>query len=316
MSYAPIVLFCYNRAEHTLETLRALKNSLLSDQSDLYIFADGPKDGCSVENLDKIQRTREILTQDQWCGKVTIYEGETNKGLAANIIDGVTNIVNKYGSVIVLEDDIVVGKYFLTFMNDGLTKYKDDSKIMHLTGFRPEIPTKNQDGCFLYPNMDCWGWATWADRWQFFEKNTDELLDIFSKRMIYKFNMNGAEPGNWAQVVANKEGRLNTWAIFWAASIFLKGGLCIAPCRSVCKNIGFDDSGVHCGANPAEEIHGDIDHKVTVWPVSICIDRTEYGNQIKFYKKKNNQKFTLRSFIYNHCPKNFRIAIQKLIHSN
>lgn len=299
---APIILFVYNRPDHTRQTLEALSNAVLADKSELIVFADGPKANCTPETLAKIQETRDLLKEKQWCGKVTINESSENKGLAANIISGVTEVVNKYGKVIVLEDDIVIGKHFLEFMNDALNRYNDSKEVMHIAGFRPEIKTKNPNGCFFYPNMDCWGWATWADRWQYFEKNTDKLINTLNEDMIYRFNMNGAEPGNWQQVLDNKAGKINTWAIYWLASIFLKNGLCLAPCKSLCKNVGFDGTGVHCGTNEAETIHGSIDHQISVWPDKLQIDSVEYVRQMKFFRKKNKGKFSFKRLLYKLCP--------------
>ncbi len=299
---APIILFVYNRPDHTRQTLEALSNAVLADKSELIVFADGPKANCTPETLAKIQETRDLIKEKQWCGKVTVNESTENKGLAANIISGVTNVVNEYGKVIVLEDDVVIGKHFLEFMNEALDRYSDNKEVMHIAGFRPEIKTKNPNGSFFYPNMDCWGWATWTDRWQHFEKNTDKLINTLNEEMIYRFNMNGAEPGNWQQVLDNKAGKINTWAIYWLASIFLKDGLCLAPCKSLCKNVGFDGTGVHCGTNDAETIHESIDHEVTIWPDTLKIDSIEYGKQMQFFRKKNKGKYSFKRLLYKVCP--------------
>src|ERR1043165_6673251 len=107
MSLAPIVLFVYNRPDHTLRTLEALSGNVLADQSQLFIFADGPKAGASAEVLEKIKRTREAVKSRKWCGSQTIFESEENRGLAASVIAGVTKIVKEHGQVIVLEDDLI-----------------------------------------------------------------------------------------------------------------------------------------------------------------------------------------------------------------
>ena len=112
MALAPIILFIYNRPDHTKQTLEALSNSILAPQSDLFIFADGPKNTASKEQLESIKQTRKVAASEKWCKSVTLIESETNKGLARSIIEGVTEIINKFGKVIVLEDDLVTGKYF------------------------------------------------------------------------------------------------------------------------------------------------------------------------------------------------------------
>ncbi len=286
MNYAPIVLFVYNRPEHTRRTLTALSNNELADQSELFIFADGAKEEANAEQNEKIAKTRAVLTEQQWCKDVNIILSETNKGLARSIIDGVTQIIKQYGKVIVLEDDIVTGKYFLRFMNDALERYKNEDKIWHITGWRYPIKTKNNNSAFIYPLMDCWGWATWSDRWQHYEKNPSHLIECFTDEMKYKFNADNSNKTFWEQVESNFAGTLNTWAIFWYATIFLHNGLCIAPTTSILKNIGIDASGTN-GTIIEKRliIKKSIDYSITIFPKTIEINKKEYKKNKMFLSK-------------------------------
>lgn len=283
MSYSPIVLFIYNRPDHTRQTLEALASNTLAQESELFIFADGPKENATAQQLEKITQTREIARSKNWCKNVTVIESEKNKGLAASIISGVTEIANKYGKVIVLEDDIVTGKYFLEFMNTALDKYAEEKKVWHIAGWRDPVKHARGGSCYFYPTMDCWGWATWADRWQYFKKDAIFYQNVFTDEMKYHFNIEGAETGNWAQIEDNISGKINTWAIFWYASLFLKNGLCLAPTKSLVKNIGLDNSGVHCGNSPKQIIRDSIDFKVTEFPNEIEITEKEYKKNVKFF---------------------------------
>lgn len=288
---APIILFIYNRPSHTLQTLEALSANTLASQSDLYIFADGPKDNTTPDALERIWQTRQVARSKQWCKTVTVVESEKNKGLAASIISGVTEIVKKYGNVIVLEDDIVTGKYFLEFMNAALDKYQDEKDVWHVTGWRDPVKCVREGGAYFYPTMDCWSWATWADRWQYFKKDVAYYQGVFTKKMKFHFNIEGAEPGMWSQIQDNASGKINTWAIFWYATIFLKNGLCLAPAKSLVKNIGFDNSGVHCGQNSSEDIKHNLDFEIKSFPESVAIDMVEYKKNIKFFKKIRRKSF-------------------------
>lgn len=296
MKYAPIVLFIYNRPEHTLQTLEALSLNTLATESDLYIFADGPKTNATKEQLEKIQKTREIAHSKLWCKSVSVIESSVNKGLAASIISGVTEIINKYGKIIVLEDDIVTGKYFLEYMNEALEKYENEKKVWHITGWRDPVKTKKDAGTYFYPVMDCWSWATWADRWQFYKKDVNYYKDIFTNRMKFHFNIEGSDPGMWDQIEKNASGRINTWAIFWYATIFLKKGLCLAPAKSLVRNVGFDNSGVHCGKNNSKDILHNINFKVTNYPEKVKINKKEYQNNISF-TRKNNGTYIYKLFL-------------------
>jgi hypothetical protein len=131
-------------------------------------------------------------------------------------------------------------------MNESLGFYKDEKKVWHISGWNYPIDTEGLDDVFLWRVMNCWGWATWTDRWQHYEKDVDKLINQFSKEDIKQFNLEGAE-NFWGQVIANKEGKINTWAIFWYATIFQHNGLCLNPIQTFVENIGHDGSGVHCG---------------------------------------------------------------------
>ena len=242
MELAPIVLFVYNRLLHTKQTIEALTANDLASDSRLYIYCDGHKN-----DIDKasVAEVRDYIGTVVGFKEVVIIERTNNIGLAASIIDGVTRVVNLFGKVIVLEDDIVTAPSFLTFMNDALQHYETKSKVMHICGWSYPIETEGLTDTFLWRAMDCWGWATWADRWRFFEKDIDGLIRKFDKKMIYKFNLD-RNHGDWNQVLANKQGKLNTWGIFWYASIFLNNGLCLSPARSYVRNIGLDGSGENC----------------------------------------------------------------------
>ena len=150
MTYSPVILFIYNRPEHTRQTLEALAANTLAKESDLFIFADGPKENATVQQLEKIQQTRKLARSKKWCKNVTVIESKKNKGLAASIISGVTEIVNKYGKVIVLEDDIVTGKYFLEYMNEALDKYAEEKNVWHISGFRDPVKREIEGSSYFF----------------------------------------------------------------------------------------------------------------------------------------------------------------------
>ena len=239
---APIVLFVYNRLWHTQKTVNALQKNDLVIDSELFVYSDNARDEKVQTDVDAVRAYIKTITGFK---KITIVEQSKNKGLANSIIEGVTEVVNTYGKVIVLEDDLVTSPHFLRFMNDALSFYEKEKRVWHVSGWSYPINMESVGDVFLWRFMNCWGWATWKDRWQYFEKNVDKCIATFSKDDIYRFNLDGAEDF-WSHVLANKKGRMNTWAIFWYAWIFKKNGLCINPRQTFVQNIGHDGSGVNC----------------------------------------------------------------------
>lgn len=242
MSLAPVVLFVYSRIDHTARTIDALKRNTLSNQTDLLIYSDAAKSSAQHEAVEMV---RAFIRGVQGFKSVCIVERESNFGLAASIIDGVTEVVAKYGKIIVLEDDMVTSPYFLQYMNDGLDKYASNQDVASIHAYVYPIP--GLPDTFFLRGADCWGWATWADRWAWFEPDGSKLLQQLTERdLLQKFDFNSSYAFS-EMLRAQIAGRNNSWAIRWHASTFLLNKLTLYPGKSLLMNIGNDGSGVHCG---------------------------------------------------------------------
>ena len=313
MNYAPIVLFIYNRPEHTRQTLEALSKNFLADQSDLIIYADGPKEGAAPEVIDKIKQTRAVAHEKQWCKTVTVYESDVNRGLAESIISGVTDVVNKYGRVIVLEDDIVTAKYFLEYMNTALEKYKDSEQVMSVTGYIVDVAHKERlPETFFMPWFECWSWATWQRSWKYFKRNPQELVETYTQKQIDHINMNGSN-NLWQQVLDNYSGKIKTWAIFNLVSICEHNGLVLYSREPLCKNIGFDGSGENCGIGSSEDIACFYTGRVDSYPCEIVSCKKAEKAYMQFYKS-GQKKQSLFIRIIRYLKKNgFMGMIKKIL---
>ena len=168
--------------------------------------------------------------------------------MASNIIDGVTQIVNKHGRVIVVEDDLITSPFFIRFMNDALTLYADEEKIASIHGYIYPLD-KQFPKTFFLKGADCWGWATWRRGWAYFNSDGQYLLDELKRRkLIRSFDFNGTYP--YSKMLEGQiRGANDSWAVRWYASAFLAGKLTLYPGRSLVHNIGNDNSGIHCGSS-------------------------------------------------------------------
>lgn len=291
MKLAPIVLLVYNRPEHTRQVLEALMENELADQSDLYIFSDGPKENCSLEELKKIHQTRNILTEKKWCKNVKVFTNEINYGLANSVIKAVDQIVNLFGKVIVLEDDMVTSAQFLTYMNDGLRIFSDDLSIGSIQGYSEKFVTEsNFPSYFLLPGADCWGWATWKNRW------SDFIFDanVLKKEIITRNKVNKFEYGNHMATLDDQISMaVDTWDVQWHGTNVIYGRNGLYPKFSFIKNIGLDGSGTHCDA--VEDFNKDL-------------ILNNYEDSLEEYHKKNIIKF--KKSIENKYKRQFRSKFQ------
>ena len=307
----PITLFAFRRPFHTFKTLEALSNNPEAIDTKIYIFVDGPRVYSDKKLIDAT-----IKVIDQFSGKfkeLNLEISSINKGLAASIYNGVNKVFEKENATIILEDDIITSKYFLDFMNKSLEIYRLEKKIWHISGFNYPIKSNlfTEDAFFLRL-MHCWGWATWKDRWESFMNNPLSidpfyLKNIFDKKMINSFNLSLMEDIWWSQINANAEGKLNTWAIFWYAHIFLNQGLCLFPINSQVLNIGLDGSGDNCGDSDnsfKQSLNSNESERIINFPKEI----NENQKALKAI-----QSYMLKRKLIRFLKKIFSINLEKII---
>ena len=292
--YAPIILFTYRRLDTLKLTISSLLKNRISKNSKIFIFSDGYKN--SEDKLD-VQKVREYLKDLKSFKKKKLYFRKKNFGLAKNITQGVTEILRKEKVGIILEDDVIVSRNFLSYMNLCLKKYENEKRIWHINAWNYNLnDKKNKDTneIFLWRGMHCWGWATWQDRWKFYEKNINNIYSSFSKDKKYKFNYDGTYDF-WQQVDRNYSKKINTWAIFWYAKIFIKKGLCLSPKFSLSQNIGNDRYATNMMFNNynIKPVKYRFDKKWKFFFPKKIIENKKLFNQIKKYllKKKLLDKF-------------------------
>lgn len=251
MTYAPIVVFGYNRADMIKNLLESLERNEDVQKMDLYIFLDVP-DKKSVRDKKWSQQVIEYVKQYKKKSKfkkVIVEIAKEHKGLAASIISGVTKIINKYGKVIVLEDDLIVSNDFLDYMQRGLEFYRYHHKIWSIGGhcFKIDGLDKYKEDVFLLPRVESWGWATWKNRWNRTDWNVTTYPGF--KNNIFKraaFNIGGNDLSRMLDSqMENSE--YNSWAIRWGYQQFLEGKYTVFPKESRVRNCGNDNRSTHGG---------------------------------------------------------------------
>lgn len=258
---APIVLFVYARPDHTEKCLAALAANSLARSSDLIVYSDGFKDHKDEKLVEKV---RQLVRATTGFASIKLIERAANLGLAKNIMLGLSQVFEKNIDVIVLEDDIVCAPGFLTFMNGALRAFKDDDSIWHINGWNYPILADNLPSVYCSRTMNCWGWATWRDRWQYLTTRAEYFMQKWTLAQKIQFNQDGSYPF-YSHLISNYLGERRTWAIYWYASIFDANGLCITPGKTLTNEIGSDGSGTH-GLN--EEMYLSELSQQTSWDFS------------------------------------------------
>ena len=298
---SPIVLFVYNRPWHTEQTLTALMKCDMADQSTLYIYADGPKENASEEQLKNIKEVRQIIRSKNWCKEIQIIESERNKGLADSVINSTSEIVNSYGKVITLEDDVIVGKFFLRFMNEGLSLYESAANVFMISGYNfpvPEYSKKHRS--FFLPIGTTQAWGTWKREWGIFDKEAKGYEKLKEDGVLRKkFNLDNSYDFAAMLEAQMETDIISSWGIRFRWSLFQNNGLILFPDRSLIKNIGWDGSGRHCNNNnPYEDYRWDPEYPVSRFPAKIKTDKKKLQKLKKYLSDiANPNKISIKNRI-------------------
>ncbi len=294
---APLVVFTYNRPKHTEQILLSLNESPLASKTDLFIFCDYPKGELKPNNI----AVREYLNKFKEISKfrsTTLYISNEHKGLAKSVIDGVSNIIHEYGSVIVNEDDLVCNIDYLKYMNECLEYYKDSKDVWSISGWSPKLETITSNNTYSTYRGSSWGWATWSDRWDAVDWDINSYIKM-KHSLINRIKIKKAGPDLILMLNFQIEGKIDSWAVRWVCTQAIQGNKkTIYPANSLVYNIGLDGSGTHSGSSGNEEIPNLQE------PVSYHLEKSTISKDIL---KEFNTHYSITPFplnyikrIYNH----------------
>ncbi len=291
---APIILFVYNRPEHTLRCLESLKKNELANESTLYIFCDGAKENASKEDIVNIKEVQSIISQKQWCKQVLINKQELNIGLRNSVINGVRQVFNDYKKAIIIEDDLILSKFFLTYMNKGLELFENDLTVSQISGhsFQLNVSSLKEDAYFL-PLTTTWGWATWKRVWDEVDFNGSDFNNVLSnKKAIKAFNLdNSYDYYSMLLKQINSTKKISSWGIMFWFHTFKNNYKVLFPKYTLVSNIGFDGSGTH-KANSTIETKFNVENKVVLFPEKIEVNEMLF---LQLKKQLRKQEYSFKN---------------------
>lgn len=259
MSFAPIVMFVYNRADHFNKTYEALSQCPEAKESDLFIFSDGPKNEEGAKKVNEVREALKKIQNDNSFKSITVFESPENKGLAKSVINGVSDVIEKYGRVIVVEDDCMPSEHFLKYMNNALEFYSENKHVGSIAGYIPQIkfPVDYKNDVFTAYRSCSWSWATWADRWQNVDWELKEISDFYKNpSLIRRLNSNGSD--RFIRLYRQTKGNGSSWSVRFGAHLVKNNWLTVYPRYSYVQNIGCDESGVHSTSDDAEKMRVEL----------------------------------------------------------
>ncbi|SMO96713.1 Glycosyl transferase family 2 [Gracilimonas mengyeensis] len=243
MDLAPVIIFCYNRLNETQQTIQALKENYLSEKSILFIFSDGPK---KFKDHAKVKEVREFLQTVEGFKSIEIVKSKENNGLAQSIISGVSQVIEEYGKVIVLEDDLITSPNFLDFMNQALDFHQDSEDIFSISGYTMDLPSLKDypKDYYVGYRASSWGWGTWREQWEKVDWEVSNYSGFkWNLAEQLKFMRGGSDLPRMLSKQMN--GKIDSWAVRWCYDQFKRDMYTVFPSTSKVVSIGFGEDATH-----------------------------------------------------------------------
>lgn len=246
MSYQvqhPILLLAFNRpdtASQVLAKVRAMK------PAKLYVAVDGAREHVATDAA-LVAATRQLYAQLDWDCDIHRLYSDVNKGCKLAVAGAITWFFEHEEAGIILEDDCLPADDFFPFCDEMLTRYRDDERMMNITGTNLQQGRVWGEGSYYFSQYShIWGWASWRRAWQHYRVDLEgyeapeairQLQHIFTDAMLVQ---------SWEEIFHNlKAGKINSWDYQFNMITFFRNGLCITPNVNLISNIGFREDATH-----------------------------------------------------------------------
>ena len=239
----PVMVVAFNRPAMLKETLSNLSRCENLGDREIHLYVDGPR---NVADESKIRAVVDVAMK--WGRDLRIKIRNANLGGVPNMIAAVSEMLEQYGRVIIIEDDILVSQSFLTFMDDALSRYENNPKIWAINGYvdpKMTMPRQYKKDYFLAPRHSAWGWGTWKDRWAAVDFEIKDWTTMRSdESLVRELNVAGGDIVKMLD--AEVAGELNAWDVQCTYYMRKNGLYTLRPRLTLTKNNGFGTECEHC----------------------------------------------------------------------
>ena len=290
-----IVIFSYNRPKHLSKLIDTIIKNNINKSYKIYLFCDGPKNKLDQVKISSIKET----IKEKKISFVHKTFRKKNIGLSKNIISGISFVLKRHKSCIVLEDDLILNKNCINFMNTMLHKLKKDNSLGSVSAhsYLDDFKSKSKFDFYISKRHSSWCWGTWSRVWNDINWNETNYKNHFSKKKeVNKFSEGGKDLN--LLLWGNYKKFIDSWAIrfnFFCAKKELKS---FQPRLSMIRNDGRDASGTH------EKFSFKFKKKYNFNPkiggIKNILDRTIKNEEIDCYIKNNHRrsvKLSIRYFL-------------------
>lgn len=307
-----VAFIIFNRPDTTEKVFAEIAKAR---PSRLFVIADGPRSD-HPEDKENCAATRAIIDRVDWDCEVLKNYSDINLGCGHRPASGISWVFQNVEDAIILEDDCVPHPDFFRFCGELLEKYKDDERVMTISG-RNGQTGRMQQTLYSYHfrrMFSCWGWATWRRAWQHYDfeikiwpelRETSWLQNILGNERAAEFYRKVFDQAHLSA------GNLHYWDYQWSFSCWAQSGLAVVPSANLIQNIGFGPAATHTkseagpvGRLLAEGLDFPLRHPSFVIP-----DRDADLFHIDLVvPKKNKQRSTLRFLIRKALSRGMKLS--------
>lgn len=243
-----VALIFFNRPETLTKVFERVKEV---KPSKLFLIQDGAREG-NENDVIKINKCREIVGEINWNCEIFRNYSEINLGCGLRPSSGISWVFQHVESAIILEDDCIPDLSFFRFCHEMLERYKDDERVMMVSGTNHLGEYSVNNYSYLYSKATAiWGWATWKRSWDKYDYfiqhwNNDEIKRLLKSGIIprYEFKIKRRAWNQTFKKLSSNE-RISWWDYQWNFCVYINSGLGIVPKQNLISNIGFGLDSTH-----------------------------------------------------------------------
>lgn len=239
----PVVLMVFNRPA---ETAKVFQQIAKAKPRTLFVVADGPRPN-RPDDIEKCAAVRQIVKQVDWDCDLRTNFADTNIGMRKRVPSGLNWVFEQVEEAIILEDDCVPHPTFFKFCAAILEKYRDDHRIMSVTGTYEYTPVRQRYSYHFSKYTNIWGWASWRRAWQFYDVDMTLWPLVRDEKWLYDLlGDNEIVLNYWHRIFQKTFDRIiDTWDYQWLFALLVQGGLTVVPNVNLISNIGFSEEASH-----------------------------------------------------------------------
>lgn len=239
----PILFLIFNRPDTTKKVFAAIRKV---KPKQLFIAADGPREN-KISEKEKCGEAREITEKIDWPCKVKRLYRNKNLGCKLAVSGAIDWFFKNVEEGIILEDDCLPGEDFFVFCKQMLLKYRNDPKIMHISGDNYQDDNNKEENSYYFSKYSqSWGWATWRRAWKKYDVNMKDWTMMKNDKKLNKFFDSFLEKQYWSAMLdLTFFGKIDTWDYQWQYICWKNKALSILPGVNLVENIGFGRGATH-----------------------------------------------------------------------